>query len=220
MSYISGLKMKELLCGKLTRIRNVIRFSNSTRIKDESVAEHSYFAAYYALILAKMLEASTGVKIDYGTLLTRVLLHDLDEAISGDFVRHFKYVDPELHKKLDEASGELMKKEAFTGIFTAKFVCEDEFKTTDDLYMNWKSAKNDDAEGDIVAFADFLSVLSYVMNEIDCGNRRLISQLDDMYEYAASFRNRKLFRKYDEVSEWLSQVMVILNEYLGGRDAR
>lgn len=220
MSYMSGLKMRELLCGNLTRIRNVVRFSNSTRIKDESVAEHSYFAAYYSLILGRMLESVTAIEIDYGLLLTRALLHDLDEAISGDFVRHFKYVDPELHKKLDEASGKLMQKEAFTGIFTGKFICDNEFKITDDLYQHWKCAKSSDVEGDIVAFADFLSVLSYVMNEIDCGNKRLITQLDDMYEYAESFRKRTLFRQQQEASEWLNQVMVLLNEYLGGRDER
>ena len=66
-----------------------------------------------------------------------------------------------------------------------------------------------------MAFADFLSVLSYVMNEIDCGNRKLITQLDDMYDYAQSFRLRMIFRHYEEPKMWLAQVMSILNKYIG-----
>lgn len=201
-----NLDLKELLAGNLSRIRNVVRFSNSTRIKDESVAEHSYFTAYYALVLGHVLSNVEGVSVDFGTMLTGALVHDIDEAVSGDFIRHFKYQDPELHRRLDDASSNLM---------------EGAFSSTSDalsgpLYAGWKSAKQDcTVEGDLVAFADFLSVLSYVMNEIDCGNRKLIEQLDDMYVYAKSFYDRMIFRHYGEPKLWLSQVAVLLNTYIG-----
>lgn len=213
----SILKIKNMLNGDLSRIRNVIRFSNSTKIKDESVAEHSYFAAYYALILAHALQQTEVVAIDYGKMLARALLHDLDESISGDFIRHFKYTDPELHSMLDEASRKLMKQEAFLDLFTAKYACTEDGKgLIKQLYTYWNDAKLSGIEGDIVAFADFLSVLSYVMNEIDCGNHKLIQQLDDMYEYAESFNKRGIFQDYEEPKRWLQQVMFILNEYIGG----
>lgn len=201
-----NLDLKELLAGNLSRIRNVVRFSNSTRIKDESVAEHSYFTAYYALVLGHVLSNVEGVSVDFGTMLTGALVHDIDEAVSGDFIRHFKYQDPELHKRLDDASSKLME-----GAFSSTSEA-----LTGPLYAGWKSAKQDSTvEGDLVAFADFLSVLSYVMNEIDCGNRKLIEQLDDMYEYAQSFYDRMIFRHYGEPKLWLSQVAVLLNTYIG-----
>lgn len=201
-----NLNLNELLAGNLSRIRNVVRFSNSTRIKDESVAEHSYFTAYYALVLGHVLSNVEGVNVDFGTMLTGALVHDIDEAVSGDFIRHFKYQDPELHKRLDDASNKLME-----GAFNSTSEA-----LTEPLYTGWRSAKQESTvEGDLVAFADFLSVLSYVMNEIDCGNRKLIEQLDDMYEYARSFYDRMIFRHYGEPKLWLAQVASILNVYIG-----
>lgn len=203
---MTNLNLKELLAGNLSRIRNVVRFSNSTRIKDESVAEHSYFTAYYALVLGHVLSNVEGVNVDFGTMLTGAIVHDIDEAVSGDFIRHFKYQDPELHKRLDDASSKLME-----GAFSSTSEA-----LTEPLYTGWRSAKQESTvEGDLVAFADFLSVLSYVMNEIDCGNRKLIEQLDDMYEYARSFYDRMIFRHYGEPKLWLSQVASLLNAYIG-----
>lgn len=213
MSYngMCMLRLQELLDGDLARIRNVIRFSNSTRIKDESVAEHTYFTAYYALVLAMTLIVEEGVHIDMGTLLTSAILHDMDESKSGDFVRHFKYMDFDIKRHIEDASDKIMRN-AFDPIFVKERLNMRENEPAHSLHYLWKYAKEDTLEGDIVAFADFLSVLSYVMNELDCGNKKLLRQLDDMHEYAHSFYKRK-FVKYEEVKAWLYQVMAILNKY-------
>lgn len=213
MSYngMCMLKLQELLDGDLARIRNVIRFSNSTRIKDESVAEHTYFTAYYALVLAMTLIVEEGVNVDMGTLLTSAILHDMDESKSGDFVRHFKYMNADIKRHIEDASDKIMRN-AFDPIFVKERLTMRENEPAHSLHYLWKYAKQDTLEGDIVAFADFLSVLSYVMNELDCGNKKLLRQLDDMHEYANSFYKRK-FVKYEEVKAWLYQVMAILNKY-------
>lgn len=206
------LNLKELLDGDLARIRNVIRFSNSTRIKNESVAEHSFFTAYYSLMLAFTLVVEEHASIDFGEMLACAILHDVDEAKSGDFVRHFKYMNPEIKSHIEEATTEIMR-QAFSPIFTKERAEKYHNEPANTLQLLWKNAKNPNTlEGDIVAFADFLSVLSYVMNEIDCGNVKLLRQLDDMYEYARSF-NKRNFIKYEEVKAWLCQVFGILNQY-------
>lgn len=206
------LNMKEMLDGDLARIRNVIRFSNSTRIKNESVAEHSFFTAYYSLILALTLIVEEHVNIDLGEMLACAILHDLDEAKSGDFVRHFKYMNPEIKQHIEDATTEIMK-QAFLPMFTKERATQYHDEPANTLQQLWKYAKNPNTlEGDIVAFADFLSVLSYVMNELDSGNVKLLRQLDDMYEYARSF-NKRNFIKYEEVKAWLCQVFSILNQY-------
>lgn len=203
----SALNLQELLDGDLARIRNVIRFSNSTRIKNESVAEHTFFTAYYSLILAATLASSEHVKIDTGKMLAGSLLHDIDESKSGDFVRHFKYLNKDIKRQIDAATEKIMEN-AFSPMFDDKHKDIPAY-----LQYIWKNSKDPDTlEGDLVAFADFLSVLSYVMNEIDCGNVKLIRQLDDMYEYARSFYDRS-FIKYAEVKAWLTQVISILNTY-------
>lgn len=209
------LDMNSLLCGDMTRIRNVIRFSNSTRIKDESVAEHSYFTAYFALVLACTFSTAHNVPTSYEKVVTSAIMHDIDEAKSGDFVRHFKYSDKELKSKIEQATDGLMKG-AMLGLFKSDKKDEAE-PAARFLHTRWKYAKEDTLEGDIVAFADFLSVLSYVVNEIACGNKKLIEQLDDMYEYARSFYSRELFR-YEEPRLWLEQAIAILNKYIGTGD--
>lgn len=204
------LNLTELIDGDLTKLRNVIRFSNSTRIKDESVAEHSYFTAYYSMVLARVLIAKEGVQLNMGRILEAAILHDIDEAMSGDFVRHFKYMDKSLKSHIEDATDKLMQH-----AFEPLFMC-DNAHTSQKLKYAWKTAKDPDTlEGDIVAFADFLSVLSYVMNEIDCGNVKLIRQLDDMQEYANTFYSRKYLIQYEESMHWLNQVNTILKNYIG-----
>lgn len=200
------LNLNELLDGDLSRIRNVIRFSNSTRIKDESVAEHSFFTAYYSMILAAALHYVEHVEIDVGRMLSCAILHDIDESKSGDFVRHFKYMDKDIKQHIEDATSKIMQ-QAFTPLF------EGTDSISANLQDHWKNAKDPTTlEGDLLAFADFLSVLSYVMNELDCGNKKLLRQLDDMYEYANSFHQRE-FIKYPEVRLWLEQVLSILKRY-------
>lgn len=209
-----NINLAEMLGGNLSRVRNVIRFSNSTRIKDESVAEHSFFAAYYSLILGHALNAFEGVEVDFGLLLSRALVHDLDESITGDFIRHFKYSDHILHDRLDDASAVLMS-HAFDATFYDAVIAK-QGVLSNYLLDLWKTSKAPSTvEGDIMAFADFLSVLSYVMNEIDCGNKKLVTQLDDMYEYLNSFRERMIFRHYEEPKMWLAQAVSLLNKYIG-----
>lgn len=203
-----------MIDGELTRLRNVIRFSNSTRIKDESVAEHSFFTAYYSLILANHLKTVENIQVDIATVLSRALVHDIDEAKSGDFVRHFKYEDPSLAEHISKVTRSSMRG-AFNDVFDNKYLVDSNYKSTLELQEYWENSKASGVEGDIVAFADFLSVLSYIMNEIDCGNKKLIRQLDDMYEYANSFYNRGIFSKYEEPRTWLFQVIALLNSYIG-----
>lgn len=211
------LNLKEMLDGDLSRIRNVIRFSNSTRIKDESVAEHSFFTAYYALILSFALIVSEHIEIDIGEVLAGAVLHDIDESKSGDFVRHFKYMNPDIKGHIEKAT-EMIMQHAFSPLFNRERISEQSAEPVNTLQLLWKHAKNPyTIEGDIVAFADFLSVLSYVMNEIDCGNKKLLRQLDDMYAYARTFNNRD-FIKYEEVKAWLCQVFTLLNQYGMNKD--
>ena len=121
-------------------------------------------------------------------------------------------MDTDIKRHIEDASDRIMRN-AFDPIFVKERMVLREGEPSHSLHYLWKNAKDPDTiEGDIVAFADFLSVLSYVMNELDCGNKKLLRQLDDMYEYAHSFYKRK-FVKYEEVKNWLFQVMSILNSY-------
>jgi len=66
----------------------------------EDVAQHSYFTALYAMVLAD-LEKEKGTKVDVERLLRMALLHDAEEARTGDIHHPFKHQDAAFAEKLD-----------------------------------------------------------------------------------------------------------------------
>jgi putative hydrolase of HD superfamily len=67
----------------------------------EDVAQHSYFTALYAMILAD-LERGKGTKVDTERLLRMALLHDAEEARTGDIHHPFKHQDAPFAETLNE----------------------------------------------------------------------------------------------------------------------
>ena len=150
--------IEQLLTGPLHRVSHVTRYSSQPVILKENVAEHSFYVALYALMVAEYLE---DVSIDIGTLLRRALCHDLDESVTGDFQRKFKYSHPELKETISKYGG--------------KFMCamlEDYEKVVGDaIYFDWHDAKDDTTEGQIISVADYLAVVAYIIREHRLGNR-------------------------------------------------
>ena len=66
----------------------------------EDVAQHSYFTALYAMILAD-LEQKKGVRVDSERLLRMALLHDAEETRTGDIHHPFKHQDSAFAATLD-----------------------------------------------------------------------------------------------------------------------
>lgn len=66
----------------------------------EDVAQHSYYTALYAMILAD-LERRQGREVDCERLLRMALLHDAEEATTGDIHHRFKHEDRAFAEILD-----------------------------------------------------------------------------------------------------------------------
>ncbi|MEK7093595.1 MAG: YfbR-like 5'-deoxynucleotidase [Patescibacteria group bacterium] len=172
------MNIKGLLLGSSSRLKNIVRYSNSHRIQDESVAEHSFSTALYCLVIGSELQAQ-GMKIDVDIAVKRALIHDIEESHSGDFIRTFKHSDPELSLAIDRAArsfaGTLFKEMAGPAVASH-------------LLAMWENAKDRTLEGMLVEFADFLSVVSYVMRECSMGNRSLLEDnASTLGEYANKF---------------------------------
>lgn len=67
----------------------------------EDVAQHSYFTALYAMILAD-LERGRGRRVNVEKLLRIALLHDAEESMTGDIHHPFKHQDPAFTKSIDD----------------------------------------------------------------------------------------------------------------------
>lgn len=176
------MNMKNLLVGHAIRLKYVTRFSTCRTLHKESVAEHSYYTALYSIVVAKWVTDHTDLRIDVAKLLTKALVHDLEESITGDIPRDFKHVDKELR-----ASIERIAETSFLKAAESIFQCN-----TNYWLSVWKSAKDDTVEGRILAFADFLSVVSYIYEEVRIASSiSLKEQLISLQSYYEGFLDKK-----------------------------
>jgi len=144
------------------KLDRIIRFSAQMRIKDESVAEHSFHTAFYAMILADLEEKIFGNKVNKEKTLEIALLHDIEECLTGDIIHSFKFINKSLSDKIEEMGQKFL--ESFMENLPEKFRKE---------YMDfWKESRDKKTiEGKIVDAADKLEGLIYSLNEFNLGNK-------------------------------------------------
>lgn len=147
---------------KERKLDRVIRFSAHRRIKDQSVSEHSFHVAFYAMILADLEEKIFGNKINKEKLLETTLLHDLEECLTGDIIYNFKHTHKNFTKEIKNMSQKFFKN-------LIKDLPEQLSKEYLSLWNNAKDSRK--IEGKIVEAADKLEGLMYALDEFSLGNR-------------------------------------------------
>lgn len=185
---------RQLLEGPMNRAHSVYRYSSRPVIKQESVAEHTFFVMLYA----DMINASLGYEANSEKLLRRALIHDIDECVTGDFVRSFKYRNPELRREIQRASREFLQ-----DMLKAYSV------DTSVLLAAWDRGKSDNIEGDILRVADYMSVVAYLIRELQMGNGTMIDVYHECIEYG---RNVKLVVLDDRLKAITEDAMNVLHE--------
>ena len=181
---------------------HVNRYSSIPIIRRENVAEHSWYVTFYAYLIGVDL-VRRGEVVDMEKLLTRALLHDIDESMTGDFLRVVKYGHPNLKKDLDEVSESVISDmEGSIGLLEA-------------LREPWKSAKADDLEGAIIQVADLARVASYVQEEISTGNTNVANVLRECKGYMM-----ELVDDDSQVREYAAGIIDWIEERLAGFRAR
>lgn len=189
---MNEINIDELLSGGFHRLSHVNRYSSIPVIRKENVAEHSWYVGFYAYAIGKDLDRR-GVEIDFGKLLSRAMLHDIDESFTGDFLRVVKYSHPDLKKALDSVS--------------TKMIYQIQDKLGIDMKNDWETAKADDIEGDIIKIVDLARVVSYAMEELRCGNTYMKPILHECRNYLASLKtedlNPVLNQYLDAILSWL-----------------
>lgn len=197
------MNLREMLTGDVNRLRYIHRHSTSLTLHKENVAEHSYYVSLYATFICHHV-ASEGLYVDELTVLKACILHDLDEARTGDFQRPFKYGHEGLKETLDEAAcKEFM--EMIISIFPL-----DQLKLVGMVDL-WRNAKDQTREGAVVAFADFLSVVSYLFAETACANRSVITQYQTLIDYVDKFDHEV----FDFIRPLVKDAKEIVREIVG-----
>lgn len=162
------------------QLRHVRRYTGCFLHHQESVAEHQWYVCLYALVIG--LEAQQlGFEVDLGKLLQRAALHDVEEGVTGDFPRPFKYSDPALKAQLDQAA-----KRGFKRIFES-LACSEQTRET--CYEIWDKAKAKDNEGWLLSFCDLLAFLEFTLQEVRAGNRHILAYTTAVEDYLKSFEH-------------------------------
>lgn len=134
------------------KLSNIIRYSQQDKIKSESVAEHSFYVAWFVNRICTKYNLCGKIRL---MALEAAILHDVPEVITNDITYDVKCMIPEISKLLQPYEENIIMEHSFDAWSTL-------FNPT-----SWeqKVAKS------IVKHADVLSVLQYCKHEEMLGNK-------------------------------------------------
>ena len=149
-------------------LAHVVRFNNRPQHFPESVAEHSFYVAYIVLIICNLL-AKKKIKVDNKKALSMALVHDAEEAFSGDILTPFKHFNEKMAGAIREVNRQMIQ-EIFTDL------PKDLNSELVELWNEENAAETTEAQ--IVKTADKLQLLSKTFEEIKAGN----TYFEDIYK--------------------------------------
>jgi 5'-deoxynucleotidase YfbR-like HD superfamily hydrolase len=207
---VEQLDLRELLIGDINRLRYVKRFGRSLTVHQENDAEHSFYVTMYSLFLTQWtMDNVPDVEPNRERILIAALIHDLDEAFTGDFPRDFKYSDPQMKVELDRVAGKAVERifRQTYGLSGAAHTC----MFSDTMARRWQYAKDETVEGCIVAFADFLAVLAFLAQEARTSNTTMIECYVTLGAYLGKFDSHW----FDFLRPIITETAQIVEEIMG-----
>lgn len=188
----------------IERLSCVRRFSSHLLAKDENVLEHTGKVALLCLHIGSEL-AYEGFVIHNSELLSKALLHDIEESVTGDIIHPVKYASPGVTKVFKEVEYDI-----------AESIFEESFESTLPFAL-WEDAK-DGAEGSIVAFVDVLCALYKMEDEIiNRGNasmKNAVSQTS-IETLKEKFHNMRQYFPESKTMEHLEVESIAVAETIG-----
>lgn len=134
------------------KLSNIVRYSQQNKIKQETVAEHSFYVCWFVNRLCTKYELSDKIRV---MAIEAAILHDIPEVITNDITYDVKRMVPEVCALLQPYEEEAIKEHstrAHNILFHPETIEEQLAKA-------------------IVKHADILSVMQYCQNEEGLGNR-------------------------------------------------
>jgi 5'-deoxynucleotidase YfbR-like HD superfamily hydrolase len=161
-----------------SKLTNVKRYSTSFSIHPENTLEHTGSVAIICLALAtEFNDRYPENALDIGVLLTKALLHDIEEAETGDIIRKIKYYNDGITDKIKECEADAAE----------KLILSLDSYGSANLYNSWKQSK-DGVEGLVVKVADLIAVAYKIHQEItQYGNKSFIEVAKESLTYYEKF---------------------------------
>lgn len=158
------------------KLELIHRFNTTFRIKNESVASHTFFVMLISRELCKKYEEKFHAHLDLLKIYEMGLIHDIPEMKLGDVTHEVKMQHAEIKTAIDNCEISELRK-----IFSA-----DDGRSE---YMYTEFTNNNNIETRIVHLADVLSVILYIENEMSLGNRNVESMYIDTLALCSKLYN-------------------------------
>lgn len=132
------------------------RYSVIPRVKNESIAEHSFFVA------SLVIKLNEDYSFDLGRAVTMATIHDWTESWTDDITVATKQRFP-----LIQGAVEVVEAQIARSTFSR------------DIFFIWLEYKEGDSvEAKIVKYADTLQVIQYAENEAKLGNKYMAAVVE------------------------------------------
>ena len=132
----------------LERLSNVTRWCRDNPIDRESLLEHTGWVCTMSLHIATQLRQH-GDFVDVGEMLSKAVLHDIEEGLTGDISGPSKHYSPQMSDEVREMESDAV-------------VCWMGFLGIRDMQYHalWDNSKNDsNMAGAIVKISDYLAAV-------------------------------------------------------------
>lgn len=153
------------------KLSNIIRYSQQHKIKNESVAEHSFYVTWFVNRICTKYQLCDRMRL---MALETALLHDIPEVITNDITYDVKRMIPEVSGLLQPYEEEIIQEHS---------------ERAHKILFNPESYEEQLAKA-IVKHADILSVLQYCQHEETLGNKSFIELRKHTEERKRSSKKR------------------------------
>lgn len=181
-TYFNRGKVRTLGNAEILGLGQIIRYNNRPKIKEENVAEHTFYVTATVLRIVKMFNLSDEVKYK---ALEFATVHDIPEMFTGDMPYDTKIANPELAALLQQAELNELEKHMPEFLDSYRQFCKEEEEETL-AYL-------------VVKLADTVSVLQYSNMELELGNRtHLMRDINEGSQERVTLLIEKLEAKIQE----------------------
>lgn len=182
MNYNNRKAINKLSNPDIYKLSEIIRYSNKIKIKNENVAEHSFYVVYNTMNICNYFNLDKDTRFK---ALEFAAIHDVPEMLTGDINFDIKFNNPDLNKLLYGLELHLMEQNL------PEFV---------ELYQLYSLEKRSETLPSLVVeLADRISALQYMLREMELGNQS--SEMEMMRE-----------RQEDLISETIDKIKEKIKE--------
>ena len=158
----------------LRNLEDIKRYQTRKMLFPRSVAEHTTGVFYAGYVLAQWEERKFGNKINWEKLSTKLMFHDVPEAITGDILSPMKNYTEDMKSAVADAE---------RLIFEEKFIPIIPKSWREDLKNEMLEGKDDTVEGQILKAADLIDGVFEMRNELMYANDKNNNELVDIMQF-------------------------------------